>query len=115
MDLTDSYKSLSEALMPCRNSNSAPKSILHYIDAEEIRAKGYDTFRKCGCYFSAGWFWGGAVEGKILAAQYARENNVPYLGICLGMQIAIIEFARHKAECLKTPTAQSLIQERLIP
>ena len=96
-DLTDSYKSLSEAL---QHAGIQTRTRIHieYIDAEileeqkaEILLAGVDAILVPGGFGKRG------IEGKIKAAQYAREKNVPYLGICLGMQIAVIEYARHIA------------------
>lgn len=97
VDLTESYKSLSEAL---KHAGIQTRTRVHiaYIDSEELEKKGAKALlSKVDAVLVPGGFGKRGVEGKILAAQYARENNVPYLGICLGMQIAIIEYARHMA------------------
>lgn len=95
-DFADSYKSLSEALIHAGiHTNSRVK--INYIDSEEIERVGADLLKGVDAILVPGGFGVRGVEGKIFAAQYARENKVPYLGICLGMQIAIIEFARHVA------------------
>jgi len=67
------------------------------VDSEEIEKQGTDLLKGMDAILVPGGFGKRGVEGKILAAQFARENKIPYLGICLGMQIAIIEYARHKA------------------
>jgi CTP synthase len=96
MDLTESYKSLSESLLHAGIQTRARINIC-YIDSEEIEKQGTDILKGVDGIIVPGGFGKRGVEGKILAAKYARENRVPYLGICLGMQIAIIEYARHKA------------------
>jgi CTP synthase len=96
MDLTESYKSLSESLLHAGIQTRARINI-NYIDSEEIEKQGTDILKGVDGIIVPGGFGKRGVEGKILAAKYARENRVPYLGICLGMQIAMIEFARHKA------------------
>ncbi|MDR3477786.1 MAG: CTP synthase [Gammaproteobacteria bacterium] len=96
MDLTESYKSLSESLLHA-GIQTRTRIKIEYIDSEEIEKHGVGALKGMDGIIVPGGFGKRGVEGKVLAAQYARENNVPYLGICLGMQIAIIEFARHKA------------------
>lgn len=96
VDLTESYKSLSEALIHA-GIQTRTRINIQYIDSEEIEKQGPAALKKMDGIIVPGGFGKRGVEGKIIAAQYARENNVPYLGICLGMQIALIEFARHKA------------------
>ncbi|MBA2653837.1 MAG: CTP synthase [Gammaproteobacteria bacterium] len=94
-ELTDSYKSLSESLCHAGIQTSTRVNIA-YVDAEEIEEKGVQILHQADAILVPGGFGSRGCEGKILAAQYARENKIPFLGICLGMQIAIIEFARHK-------------------
>lgn len=97
VDLTESYKSLSEALRHA-GIQTRTRVKIHYIDSEELERKGTDKLlAKLDAILVPGGFGKRGVEGKILAAQYAREHNVPYFGICLGMQIALIEYARHVA------------------
>jgi CTP synthase len=96
MDLTESYKSLSEALVHA-GIQTRTRVNIHYIDSEEIEKNGNDILKSVDAIIVPGGFGKRGVEGKVLAAQFAREHKVPYLGICLGMQIAMIEFARHKA------------------
>ncbi len=94
VDLTESYKSLSEALIHAGIHCDAKINIT-YIDSEEIEEKGVGVLHDMNAILVPGGFGTRGVEGKIQAIRYARENNVPYLGICLGMQLAVIEFARH--------------------
>lgn len=96
VDLTESYKSLSESLVHAGMQTRIRVNI-HYIDSEEIEKKGVGLLNKIDGIIVPGGFGKRGVEGKILAAQFAREKQIPYLGICLGLQIAIIEYARHKA------------------
>lgn len=97
MELTDSYKSLSEALLHA-GIHGLTKVNIKYVDAEEVEAQGAEVLLKgVDAILVPGGFGQRGIEGKILAARYAREQQIPYLGICLGMQIALIEFARHKA------------------
>jgi len=94
-ELTDSYKSLSESLCHA-GIHTQTKVNIHYIDAEEIEQRGVELLKQADGILVPGGFGPRGCEGKILAAQYARERKVPFLGICLGMQIAIIEYSRHK-------------------
>ncbi|MBR7070338.1 MAG: CTP synthase [Oxalobacter sp.] len=96
VDLTESYKSLIEALRHAGIHTNCKVNI-DYIDSEEIETAGLPDMTRYDAVLVPGGFGKRGVEGKILAAQYARENKVPYLGICLGMQVALIEFARHVA------------------
>jgi CTP synthase len=96
VDLTESYKSLSEALTHA-GVHTESKVNLHYIDSEAIEKDGTAALQNMDAILVPGGFGKRGVEGKIAAIQYARENKVPYLGICLGMQLAVIEFARHCA------------------
>ncbi len=96
VDLTESYKSLTEALRHA-GIHTESRVNIEYIDSEEIEAKGTADLEKYDAILVPGGFGKRGVEGKIKAAQFARENKVPYLGICLGMQVALIEYARHKA------------------
>lgn len=98
IDLADSYKSLSEALKHAGIQTRTSVNI-EYIDSEELERKGAkNMLANVDAILVPGGFGKRGVEGKILAAQYARENKIPYFGICLGMQIAIIEYARHMAD-----------------
>ncbi|MBI1891964.1 MAG: CTP synthase [Burkholderiales bacterium] len=96
VDLTESYKSLTEALRHA-GIHTESKVNIEYVDSEEIEAKGVELLAKYDAILVPGGFGKRGVEGKIAAARFARENKIPYLGICLGMQVALIEFARHKA------------------
>lgn len=93
VDLTESYKSLNEALTHAGIQNSARVRI-NYIDSEKLESEGLDQLADADAILVPGGFGIRGVEGKISAVRYARENNIPYLGICLGMQVAVIEFAR---------------------
>jgi CTP synthase len=94
VDLTEAYKSLSEALLHA-GLNTGTKVNIHYFDSEEIEKNGTDCLTEMSAILVPGGFGNRGVEGKIATVQYARENNVPYLGICLGMQVAVIEYARN--------------------
>ena len=96
VDLTESYKSLSEALKHAGIHTETDVQIT-YFDSEEIAKVGTDALQAMDAVLVPGGFGVRGVEGKIKAVEYARVNKVPYLGICLGMQIALIEYARHEA------------------
>ena len=96
VDLTESYKSLSESLIHA-GIQTRTRVNIHYIDSEEIEKNGADTLKGMDGIIVPGGFGKRGVEGKITAARFARENKIPYLGICLGLQIALIEFSRDKA------------------
>ncbi len=96
VDLTESYKSLIEALMHA-GMHTRAKINIHYIDSEDIEKSGCDVLSRMDAILVPGGFGRRGTEGKITAIRYARENGVPYLGICLGMQLAVIEFARNVA------------------
>ena len=95
--LADSYKSLSEALIHA-GIKTRTKINIAYIDSEEIEKKGTECLQSMDAILVPGGFGNRGIEGKINAVKYARENGVPYLGICLGMQVAVIEIARNLAE-----------------
>ena len=95
-DLSDSYKSLTEALRHAGIHNHARVNI-DYVDSEDLTATSIASLGRFDAIIVPGGFGKRGVEGKILAAQFAREKKIPYLGICLGMQVATIEYARHKA------------------
>ena len=97
MDLTESYKSLSEALIHA-GIFTQTKVNIHYFDSEEIESNGAVCLSEMSAILVPGGFGTRGIEGKIEAVRYARENNVPFLGICLGLQVAVIEYARHKAD-----------------
>jgi CTP synthase len=95
-DLSDSYKSLNEALRHAGIHNHA-KVEIDYVDAETLTPASASQLSRFDAILVPGGFGKRGIEGKIVAAQYAREHGIPYLGICLGMQVATIEFARHVA------------------
>ena len=94
VDLTDAYKSLNEALYHA-GVRSGNKVNIRYIDSEDLAKEGTALLADVDGIVVPGGFGNRGIEGKILAVQYAREHRIPYLGICLGMQIAVVEFARH--------------------
>ena len=96
VDLTESYKSLIEALKHA-GMHARSQINIHYLDSEEIEKQGTALLTQVDAILVPGGFGKRGTEGKIAAIRYARENKVPYLGICLGMQLATIEFARHVA------------------
>jgi CTP synthase len=96
VDLTESYKSLSEALIHA-GIHTRSRMDIRYIDSESIERDGVGALKGADAILVPGGFGKRGVEGKIRAIQYAREQRIPYLGICLGMQLAVIEYARHKA------------------
>lgn len=93
-DLTESYKSLNEALSHA-GIGTKTKVVIHYIDSEMLQGGDLSLLEEVDAILVPGGFGARGTEGKIKAAQYARERKIPYLGICLGMQIAAIEFARN--------------------
>ena len=95
-ELPDAYKSVNEALKHAGFKNRLTVNI-KYIDSQDVETKGVEILKGLDGILVPGGFGYRGVEGKILTAKYARENNIPYLGICLGMQVALIEFARHVA------------------
>ncbi len=96
VDYIDAYKSLVEALTHAGIKHKT-KINIEYIDAEQIEANGTAILGQLDAILVPGGFGERGTEGKITAARYARENQVPYLGICLGMQLAVVEYARHMA------------------
>ena len=94
MDLLDAYKSLNEALKHAGLQTMSSVQV-DYIDAEQIETDGTGVLEKADAILVPGGFGDRGFEGKIAAVRYARENNVPFLGICLGMHVAMIEFARN--------------------
>ena len=97
VDLTESYKSLIEALRHAGIHNHT-KINIQYIDSERLEQGNLECLHDLNAILVPGGFGKRGTEGKIKAIQYARENAIPYLGICLGMQLAVIEFARHVAK-----------------
>ena len=96
VELTESYKSLSEALTHAGIHTRTDVQI-EYIDSEDIEKSGTGALDGFDAILVPGGFGKRGTEGKIQAIRYARENKIPYLGICLGMQLAVVEFARHVA------------------
>ena len=96
VDLTESYKSLIEAMIHA-GVHTSTKVNIHYVDAEDIESGNYATLSSVNGILVPGGFGKRGVEGKIKAVQIARENKIPYFGICLGMQIAVVEYARNVA------------------
>ncbi|GBC62167.1 CTP synthase [Desulfonema ishimotonii] len=106
VDLTESYKSLNEALHHGGVPNRCKVS-LKFVDSETITADNcLEKLGDADGILVPGGFGSRGVEGKICAARYARENRIPYFGICLGMQIAVIEFARHVAGITEAHSAE---------
>ena len=97
MELTDAYKSLTEALVHA-GIHARTKVNIHYIDSEIIERKGSKILADMDAILVPGGFGKRGIEGKIAAINFARVNKVPYMGICLGMQLAVIEFARSVAD-----------------
>jgi CTP synthase len=97
VDLTESYKSLSEALTHA-GIHTRSRVQIHYVDSELVERDGIDALKDMDAILVPGGFGKRGVEGKIAAIRYARERGIPYLGICLGMQLAVIEYARHEAQ-----------------
>jgi CTP synthase len=96
VDLSDAYKSLNEALKHAGMKNHV-RAVIEYVDSETLTPDNISQLAKFDAILVPGGFGKRGIEGKICAARFARENKVPYLGICLGMQVATIEFARHVA------------------
>lgn len=94
VDLTESYKSLNEALTHA-GIQTGTKVNIHHLDSETFEQGSMDALQDMDAILVPGGFGERGVEGKIKTVQYARENNIPYLGICLGMQVAVIDFARN--------------------
>ena len=94
MDLLDAYKSLNEAIKHA-GLQTRTKVSIDYVDAEDIERNGTDVLEGVDAILVPGGFGDRGVEGKVTAVQYARENKIPYLGICLGMHVAMVEYARN--------------------
>ncbi|MBM4189749.1 MAG: CTP synthase [Betaproteobacteria bacterium] len=93
VDLTESYKSLTEAMIHA-GIHTRSKVRIHFMDSEDLEKNGCDALQAMDAILVPGGFGKRGTEGKIAAIRYARENRVPYLGICLGMQMAVVEYAR---------------------
>jgi len=96
VDLTESYKSLTEAMVHAGIATHS-KVKISYIDSEEIERQGCAALQGMDAILVPGGFGRRGTEGKIAAIRHAREGGIPFLGICLGMQLAVVEFARHVA------------------
>ena len=96
VDLAESYKSLSEALVHA-GIHTGTRVDIRYVNAEEIESDGAGCLEGVDAILVPGGFGKRGIDGMIRAVRYARENKVPYLGICLGMHVAVIEYARHRA------------------
>jgi len=96
VDLTESYKSLTEAIIHAGIHNNA-KVKIHFLDSEDIEKNGVNALTKIDGILIPGGFGRRGTEGKIKAIQFSREHKIPFLGICLGMQLAVVEFARNRA------------------
>ena len=96
VDLTESYKSLTEAIIHAGLHNNT-KVKIHFIDSEDVEKSGVDSLKGMNAILIPGGFGIRGTEGKIRSIQFARENKIPFLGICLGMQLAVVEFARNVA------------------
>lgn len=96
MELSDAYKSLVEALIHA-GIHTQTRVDIQYLDAELIEEQGCQLLEEADAILVPGGFGERGIEGKIKAIQYARESKIPFLGICLGLQTAVIEFARHVA------------------
>ncbi|OUS23506.1 CTP synthase [Thalassotalea sp. 42_200_T64] len=105
IELPDAYKSVNEALKHAGLKNQLTVNI-KYIDSQNVEAKGEDVLKGVDALLVPGGFGERGVEGKIATAKYARENNIPYFGICLGMQVALVEFARNVAKMDKAHSTE---------
>ncbi len=105
IELTESYKSLSEAFVHAGMHTSTKINII-YIDSEDIEKNGITCIKDIDGILIPGGFGVRGIEGKISAVNYARLNNIPYLGICLGMQVAVIEYARNVANMLDANSSE---------
>ncbi|BCX82292.1 CTP synthase [Methylomarinovum caldicuralii] len=96
VDHVDAYKSLHEALVHA-GIHTRTDVVIRYVDSEDVESRGTEVLEGCDAILVPGGFGQRGVEGKIATARFARERKIPYLGICLGMQVAVIEYARHVA------------------
>ncbi len=113
MELLDAYKSLIEAITHA-GIQLRKKVRIDFIDSERIEHDGIDILKNASAILVPGGFGERGVEGKIAAVKYARENKIPYLGICLGMQVAVIEFARNVA-ALEGANSTEFVQDTQYP
>ncbi|TNH44633.1 glutamine hydrolyzing CTP synthase [Photorhabdus luminescens] len=105
VELPDAYKSVIEALKHGGLKNRLTVNI-KLIDSQDVETRGVELLKGLDAILVPGGFGGRGVEGKIMTARYARENKIPYLGICLGMQVALIEFSRHVAGLEKASSTE---------
>ncbi|WP_036772035.1 glutamine hydrolyzing CTP synthase [Photorhabdus australis] len=105
VELPDAYKSVIEALKHGGLKNRLTVNI-KLIDSQDVETRGIELLKGLDAILVPGGFGGRGVEGKIMTARYARENKIPYLGICLGMQVALIEFSRHVAGMEKASSTE---------
>ncbi|MDM8545123.1 CTP synthase [Candidatus Venteria ishoeyi] len=105
MELTEAYKSLTESLIHA-GIQTRTKVNIAYIDSENLEAEDFSGLEQADAILVPGGFGERGIEGKIATAQYAREHKIPYLGICLGMQVAVIDFARHQAGLKKAHSTE---------
>ena len=105
VDLADAYMSLNQALAH-GGLPTATRVNIHYIDSEALEQEGIGALEDMDAILVPGGFGGRGIEGKILAVEYARRNRIPYLGICLGMQVAVVEFARNAAGLTKAHSTE---------
>ena len=94
VELHDAYKSIVEGFVHAGSVNQC-KVKIQWIHSEKLNEKNYQEDKRSKRYLSCSWIWTQRFRRKILAVKYARENNVPFMGICLGMQVSVIEFARN--------------------
>ncbi|PQQ29873.1 CTP synthetase [Photorhabdus luminescens] len=105
VELPDAYKSVIEALKHGGLKNRLTVNI-KLIDSQDVETRGVELLKGLDAILVPGGFGGRGIEGKIMTARYARENKIPYLGICLGMQVALIEFSRHVAGMEKASSTE---------
>ncbi|MBS9433594.1 MULTISPECIES: glutamine hydrolyzing CTP synthase [Photorhabdus] len=105
VELPDAYKSVIEALKHGGLKNRLTVNI-KLLDSQDVETRGVELLKGLDAILVPGGFGGRGVEGKIMTARYARENKIPYLGICLGMQVALIEFSRHVAGLEKASSTE---------
>ena len=112
MNLNDSYKSLNEALVHGGIANNC-RVHLRFVDSEKIEKEGLgNQLNDVGGILVPGGFGDRGIEGMITAVQYARENRIPYFGICLGMQMAVVEYARNVCGMKKANSTEFDLQTR---
>jgi CTP synthase len=112
VELQDAYMSVREAIRHASLANNVEAEILWLHSAELEKQRGWDDLKRADGIIVPGGFGSRGIEGKIAAARFARENQIPYLGLCLGMQVMVIEFGRH---VLGTEDANSTEFDRSTP